>query len=158
MFRRVNVVAAGASLFVLAACSQGAPPSQTGAGVVPAAIGAGLPAGATPTTGCSGSHKVKVTPCPITLTKRTKSGIVVAVTGPGVVNSYLGELNGCFSDKLCYNVEREGSSYTKWRFTSGKYCGGASVTFEGVNASGKVVGKFFLKLSNRYCPRTVSTM
>jgi hypothetical protein len=158
MFRRVNVFAAVASLFVLAACSQGAPPAQTGSAVMPAAIGAGVSEGAKPGGGCTGSHQVKVTPCPITLTKRTKSGIVVTVSGPGVVNSYLRELNGCFSHKLCYNVDREGSSYTKWRFTSGKYCGGASVPFEGVNASGTVVGNFFLKLSNRYCPRTPSIM
>lgn len=158
MFQRVNVCSAVASFFVLAACSQGAPTPNTGSAVPPAAIGAGVPTGATPARRCNGTHQVKVTPCPVTLTKRTKSGILVTVTGPGVVNSYLGELNGCFSDRLCYNVEREGSSYTQWRFTSGKYCGGASVKFEGVNAGGRLVGNFFLKLSNRYCPRTPSMM
>jgi hypothetical protein len=93
-----------------------------------------------------------VTPCPIRLTKRTKSGIVVTVSGRHVVNSSLGRINACFSGKLCYNAERYGSSETQWLITSGQSCGGADVEFLGENASGHVVGYAFLKVANKYCP------
>ncbi len=151
MFRRRDVLAAVASLSILAACAQGQSISQTGSGIAPAMLGAGLPAIA-PDKGCHGTGGVKVTPCPIRLTRRTKQGILVTVSGPGVVNSYLDKLNGCFSGKLCYNIQREGSSQVQWRVTPGTACGGASIEFDGVNVSGGEVGHFFLRVSNRYCP------
>jgi hypothetical protein len=80
-------------------------------------------------------------------------GFVVTVNGPRVVNSYLGQLNACFGNKLCYNAEREGSSQVQWRITSGRDCGGADVEFLGVDANGHEVGYAFLKVNNRYCPR-----
>lgn len=152
MFRRIDVIAAVASLFVLAACASGQPGSPGSLGVAPPA-GAGVPAVITPDKDCGGTGHVKVEPCPVLLTRHTKAGIVVTVSGPGVVNSYLGRLNGCFSGKICYNAEREGSSQVQWRITSGRVCGGADVEFYGVNASGGKVGYFFLRVSNRYCPR-----
>ena len=105
-----------------------------------------------PAKNCGGTGGVQVTPCPIRLTRHTKPGIVVTVSGPGVVNSYLGALNGCFNGHLCYNAEREGSSETQWRITSGTSCGGADVEFIGVDAHGAKVGYFFLKVANKYCP------
>jgi hypothetical protein len=152
MFRRIDVIAAVASLFLLAACTAGQPVSLENPGVAPHTVRAGLPAGITPDKDCGGTGGVKVKPCPIRLTRHTKAGVVVTVSGPGVVNSYLGKLNGCFNGKLCYNAEREGSSQVRWRITSGRACGGADVEFDGVNASGGQVGYFFLRVSNRYCP------
>ncbi|MGC1381601.1 MAG: hypothetical protein WA814_11340 [Candidatus Baltobacteraceae bacterium] len=68
-----------------------------------------------------------------------------------MVNSYLGKINGCFNGYVCYNAEREGSSETQWRITSGQSCGAADVEFDGINASGGTVGYFFLKVANKYC-------
>jgi hypothetical protein len=94
---------------------------------------------------------VTVSPCPVRLTKHTKPGILLTVSGPGVVSSYLGRINGCFNGRTCYNAEREGSSETQWRITSGRSCGRADVEFDGVNASGGTVGYYFLKVANKYC-------
>jgi hypothetical protein len=144
MFSRVNVIAAVAGLSVLAACTSAQQVSQSDAG--------GLAPAISPARDCGGTAGVKVTPCPIRLTKHTKAGIVVTVSGPHVVNSYLTQLNGCFGDKFCYNAQREGSSSTQWRITSGKDCGGADVGFDGVDGQGAEVGHASLKVSNRYCP------
>lgn len=152
MFLRVSVVAALAGLSVLAACTAGQPNFQASSGVAPLARGAGLSAATMPDKGCGGTAGVKVTPCPIVLTRRTKPGIVVTVSGPGVVNSYLGQLNACFSGHNCYNAERVGNSQTRWRITSGRACGRADVEFLGVNASAQEVGYAFLMVTNRYCP------
>lgn len=151
MFRRVYLAAVVANLFILAACAQGQSISQVGSGAAPKLLGAGLPSIA-PDKGCRGTGGVRVMPCPVRLTRHTKQGVLLTVTGPGVVNSYLDELNGCFSGKLCYNIERDGSSQIQWRLTSGKACGGASIEFDGVGASGREVGHFFLRVSNSYCP------
>lgn len=146
MIRRVNGAAALAGLFLLAACAGGATHSAGGASAVP-------PADVRPAKDCGGTGDVQVTPCPIRLTKNNRDGIVVTVSGPGVVNSYLGRINGCFNGHLCYNAGREGSSETQWRITSGTSCGRADVEFDGVDAHGGKVGYFFLGLVNKYCPR-----
>lgn len=140
MSHKIAILAALA-VCALAACSSAQPVSQ------PA-----IPALLQPDKNCGSTHGVKVAPCPIRLTRHTKSGIIVTVSGPGVTSSYLGELNACFSGKLCYYAERVGSSETEWLFTSGKACGGADVELYGVNASGQKIGYAFLKLTNRYCP------
>jgi hypothetical protein len=85
------------------------------------------------------------------LTKHTRDGIVVTVSGPGVVSSHLGTIKGCFSGYTCYKTKREGGSETQWRITSGRYCGRADVEFDGVNASGEQVGYFFLGVRNKRC-------
>jgi hypothetical protein len=144
LFRQVFAVAVLASLPALAACTSGSSPAQSSSGLVPLAV--------TPDKGCGSAGHVKVKPCPIRLTSHTQSGIVVTVSGPGVVNSYLGQINSCYSGKLCYFVEREGSSQTQWRFTPGTVCGGAEVEFDGINARGRRVGYTFLQLNNTYCP------
>jgi hypothetical protein len=142
MFLRVNVMAAVASLSILAACNSAQQMSQPGGGLAPAV---------SPANGCRGSGGVKVTPCPVRLTRQTKAGIVVTVSGPNVVNSYLDQLNGCFSHKNCYNAEREGSSQTQWRITSGEVCGAANVEFDGVDVHGTEVGHAVLKVLNDFC-------
>jgi hypothetical protein len=149
MFGRFNIVATLASLSILSACSSSQPVSQAGPSVVPAARGAGA---AQPAKDCNGSHGVKVTPCPITLTRRNKAGVVVTVGGPGVVNSYLTKLNSCFNHKICYNAQREGSSQVQWRISPGLACGAADIEFVGIDAGSQEVGHAFLKSANKYCP------
>src|SRR5215469_14978672 len=91
-------------LSALVACSPGQQASQGGAAP-------GLMSGSAaliPDKDCGFVGGVKVLPCPIRLTRYTKTGIVVTVSGPAVVNSYLGRINSCFNGRLCYNAEREG--------------------------------------------------
>jgi hypothetical protein len=97
-------------------------------------------------------HGVKVAPCPIRLNRHTKSGVVVTVSGPRVVNSALGTIQSCYSGQICYNAERDGSSQTQWLITPGSVCGGAILEFNGESARGKQVGYAFLEISNKYCP------
>ena len=152
MVGRVSVVAAAAALFALSACTQGQQPSQAGS-AVPQAGGASHSSPVTPAKDCGGTGGVTVTPCPVRLTKHTKGGIVVTVSGPGVVSSHLGTIKGCFSGYTCYKVKREGGSETQWRITPGGYCGRADVEFDGVDASGEQVGYFFLGVRNKHCRR-----
>jgi hypothetical protein len=151
MISRCVTLAALAGLFTLAACTSEQPLSQGGLSGVPAPPQARVQSAIDPDKNCGSAHGVTVTPCPVRLTKHTKSGIVVTVSGPGVVNSYLGSLNDCFNAKLCYNAERVGSSQTQWLITSGRSCGGADVEFLGVDALGEQVGYAFLKVANKYC-------
>ena len=151
MFLRVTSLAGIASLSVLAACTMGEPVSQTGPTVAATGFGANLPAALTPGKGCGGTGGVKVTPCPLRLTSQTRH-VVVTVSGPGVVNSYLDGLNFCVKHQLCYLAERVGSSQTKWRISSGPACGNADIQFSGVNASAQEVGDAFLMVTNKYCP------
>jgi hypothetical protein len=152
MFQRLFVTAAVASLSVLGACTPGEQASQAGSAVVPQTRGAAPFGAVTPDKDCGGAGGVTVSPCPIRLTKHTKRGIVVTVSGPGVVSSDLGQITSCFSGKICYNAERRGNSQTEWRITSGQYCSAADVEFRGYNTSGALVGYFFLKVANKYCP------
>ncbi len=127
---------------MLGACTaSGVPAFQGGAAAVPAV---------SPDKDCGGVH-INVKPCPVHLTRHTKAGIVVTVSGPHVVGSYLGHIASCFNGKICYNAERVGSSQTEWLITSGPSCGRADVEFDATNAHGKQVGYFFLKVSNKYC-------
>lgn len=151
MLRRVGVLAIIAGIFVLTGCAFDPQTSQSNSVVVPSAKYLGVPS-VSPAKDCGGVHRVTVTPCPIRLTKRTKSGIVVTVSGPGVVNSVLGTIQSCFSGQNCYNAERYSSSKTQWLITSGAYCGGADLEFDGQNARGHRVGYFFLGIDNKYCP------
>jgi hypothetical protein len=152
MFRRFCAATMLASFSVLSACMSAAPVPQAGSAMVPQAPRAHLLGTVMPDKDCGGVHGVTVTPCPVRLTRHTKRGIVVTVSGPGVVNSYLGHITSCFSGQICYNAERKGTSQVKWRITSGAYCSAADVEFDGVNARGATVGYFFLKVTNKYCP------
>ncbi|HEY2474190.1 MAG TPA: hypothetical protein VGI19_05250 [Candidatus Cybelea sp.] len=141
MFQRILVAAA--SLSILAACAQAQSVPQTN--TAPASK-------VSPNKDCGGAYGVTVSPCPIRLTRHTKMGFVVTVSGPHVTNSYLGRLNACIGNKLCYNAEREGNSQVQWRITSGRDCGNAEVEFVGVNENDHEVGYAFLDLKNKYCP------
>lgn len=154
MFRSVKVAAALSSLCALAACAQmQQAPQGGGSAIVPFAVDTGTHAAMTPESGCQGVDGVTVTPCPITLTKETKPGIVVTVAGPGVVDSVTEKLPPCSNGKLCYNITRAVSSnLNKFRVRSRRTCGVADVKFFGLNSAHKKVGYAFLKLTNDYCP------
>ncbi len=152
MFQHIRTIALLAGLSVLAACGSGQPVYQTGSAIVPSAQGVSSPSSVRPDKGCGGVHHVTVTPCPIQLNRRTKSGIVVTVSGPGVVDSALGTIRSCYSGHNCYNAERNGSSQTQWLITPGALCGGAILEFRGKNTRGRRVGYAFLEISNKYCP------
>jgi hypothetical protein len=152
MFRQLRTLAVLGSLSLLAACASGQNFYPAGSAAAPSAQSAITPSSITPDKGCGGVRGVKVTPCPILLNAQTKSGIVVTVSGPGVVFSALGTIRSCYSGHNCYNAKRYGSSQTQWLITSGTYCGGAILEFNGRNARGNRVGYAFLEISNKYCP------
>jgi hypothetical protein len=151
MFRRVNRVALLANLLALVACTVGQPASQQGSAIAPPAPVAGFGTVITDKD-CQGVRGVTVAPCPIVLTKDTKSGIVVTVSGPGVVDSVVEKLRTCSNDKVCYNLNRAGSGLTQWRLTSGRACGVADIRFFGLDSAHNKVGYAFLKATNKYCP------
>jgi hypothetical protein len=152
MFRWVRTLAVLGGLSVLAACASGQPFYLTGSPGAPSAQRVNAPASITPDKGCGGVRGVKVAPCPIQLNRQTKSGIVVTVSGPGVVKSALGTIRSCYSGYICYYAKRYGGSQTQWLITSGEYCGGAILEFMGENARDKRVGYAFLEIANKYCP------
>ena len=84
MFRWVNAAATLAMLSLLVACSSSQQASQAGPSLVPAAAGTGFHHGMSPDKDCGGTGGVTVTPCPVHLTKHTRSGVVVTVGGPGL--------------------------------------------------------------------------
>jgi hypothetical protein len=144
-------MAALVSFCLIAACAPGQTAFQSGSGIAfPSAAGFRAVA-VTPATDCRGTGGVTVTPCPIELTKKTKAGIVVTVSGPGVVDSIVEKSNPCFNGKVCVN--RDGSGLTQWRITSDKSCGNADIKFLGLNSRHNRVGYALLKVANKYCPQ-----
>lgn len=149
MFRRVGLLPLVAALSILVGCTSGPPASR--AGDVPMQRGQ-QPSTIQPDKDCAGSHHVRVTPCPARLTKHTTQGVIVIVRGRRVADSEIGRINSCFNGQNCYNIARVGSSRTQWLITSGESCGVADVEFDAMNAHGRQVGLYFLKVSNKYCP------
>jgi len=142
MVRRVDILCVVAGLFLLGGCTS-VVPTQQGQQQLPEAI--------QPDKDCAGAGGVRVTPCPVRLTKHTKQGVVITVKGRHVADSAIGTINSCFSGHNCYNAERLGSSRTQWLITSGTACGGADVEFDATNSHGGKVGFYFLRVSNKYC-------
>lgn len=149
MFKRLGIVTLIGAVIAFAGCSTGSQ-TLTPNAASPSA-GRSWPS-VSPDKDCGSSGHVVVAPCPIKLTKRTKNGIIVTVSGPKVANSELGRLSGCFNGQNCYNAQRYGGSQTQWLITSGSSCSAADVEFDGYDARGHEVGYFFLGLKNRYCP------
>lgn len=150
MTRWTSVLTVIAAASILVSCSSAQQGSPLGTSVAPVGSGAMMPS-ITPLKDCGSSGGVTVKPCPVHLNMHTQS-VTVRVKGPGVVQSYLGKLNGCFNGQLCYNAERKGNSELKWVITPGSSCGSADVEFDGMDADGGQVGYFFLKVANHYCP------
>jgi hypothetical protein len=96
---------------------------------------------------CGGTHHVRVRPCPVNLTAKTKHGITVTVSGPGVSGSTQG-YNGCAYQGYCDVQQLNGTQYL---ITSGADCGNVLLEFSGNNASGQSVGIAFLTVRNEYC-------
>ncbi|HEX3671104.1 MAG TPA: hypothetical protein VHT92_05305 [Candidatus Cybelea sp.] len=78
--------------------------------------------------------------------------MIVTVRGRHVADSEIGRIASCFNGQNCYNITRVGSTRTAWLITSGESCGAADVEFDAMNAHGRQVGLYFLKVSNKYCP------
>lgn len=151
MFRKVVLLPLFAALSICAGCTSGQPSSQAGpASVVPTQRGERPEI--QPDKDCGGTGHVRVTPCPVRLTKHTTQGVIVTVRGRRVADSEIGRINSCFNGQNCYNLARVGSSRTQWLITSGESCGAADVEIDAMNAHGRQVGLFFLKVSNKYCP------
>jgi hypothetical protein len=150
MLKRFGVVTVIGAVMVFAGCSSASQPFSPNA-TSPSA-GRSVLASVSPDKDCGSSGHVFVAPCPIKLTKHTKDGIVVTVSGPKVVSSDLGSIKSCFNAQNCYNAQRYGSSQTQWLITSGSSCSGADVEFDGFNAHGQRTGYFFLGVKNKYCP------
>jgi hypothetical protein len=151
MFRPVKGVAALASLLALVACTVGQQASQQGSAIAPPAPDASFGTAITDKD-CQGVGGVTVVPCPIALTEDTKSGIVVTVSGSGVVDSVVEKLSACSNGKVCYKLNRADSSLTQWRVASGRACGVADIKFFGLDSAHNRVGYAFLKVANKYCP------
>jgi hypothetical protein len=149
MIKRFSVVTLIGAFVVFAGCSTS---SQTpNLNAMSPSAGRDL-SSVSPDKDCGSAGYVVVAPCPIKLTKHTKHGIVVTVSGPKVAGSDLGSIKSCFNAQNCYNAERYGSSQMQWLITSGSSCSAADVEFDGYNARGHKVGYFFLGLKNKYCP------
>ncbi|MGA8325475.1 MAG: hypothetical protein WB757_05270 [Candidatus Cybelea sp.] len=150
MFKRLGAGTLIGAVIVLAGCSSSSQPFNPNA-TSPSAGRSSLPT-VSPDKDCGSAGHVVVTPCPVKLTKHTKHGIIVTVSGPKVVSSDLGSIKSCFNAQNCYNAQRYGSSQTQWLITSGSSCSGADVEFDGFNAHGQRTGYFFLEVKNKYCP------
>lgn len=149
MFKRLGIATVIGAVLVFAGCSNG---SQTlNPNATSPSAERSMPS-VSPDKDCGSSGHVFVAPCPIRLTKHTKNGIVVTVSGPKVVNSQLGRISGCFNGQNCYNAERYGNGATQWLITSGSSCSAADVEFDGYSAHGHEVGYFFLGVKNKLCP------
>lgn len=106
---------------------------------------------------CGGNHGVRVTPCPVKLTRATRdTGVTVTVSGPGVTN-WSAFVAGCASSSnqaIC-SVAQLGQ--TTWRISSNANCGTAEAEFDGGSYNGTgihAVGAGFLKIVNKYCPQS----
>jgi hypothetical protein len=149
MLQRLKLLALAGGLGALAACSSGETISP-GSAPAPSSARSAASISVSPDKACGGVRGVSVTPCPLRLTKHSKSGVVVTVGGPGVVHSSLGRINSCYSGYECFNAARNGDG-THWLITSGTYCGGGILEFLGKNSRHHVVGYAFLEIRNKYC-------
>jgi hypothetical protein len=92
---------------------------------------------------CSGTHGVKVKPCPVIL-KKTKYVAVVA-SGPGIYEESWGPKPCqpfCKFSKVKLN---------EIRVYPDKKCGTASVVIYGYNGADQLVGKAFFNVTNDEC-------
>jgi hypothetical protein len=130
-----------AVLPLLAACSSGALPSgQRTATFVPQVRAAAY---------CQGSSKIRVHPCPVTL--KNVRGVVVTVSGPHV--KFVKPGAGC-SDVCSFRKVID----TKWRVLPGLFCGSIEAQFTALNPAKRRIGVAYLRVTNRYCEATPSTI
>lgn len=138
---------AAALLFALVACRG---PLSAGSYAPPAAP-AGLSATPQSAPDCAGSGKVRVRPCPVTLTKKHPE-VDVFVSGPNVVDSaeQTNKKNHGFCGHVC-SVGRDFSDYLEWTISAGTKCGHVVQGFIGYDQGGSTVGIGKLKIVNKDC-------
>ncbi len=152
MVPRFDVLAVVAVICLLAGCNSGPSASHAGFSAVPPTQQEQMPSTIRPDKGCGGTGGVRVTPCPVRLTKHTEDGIIVTVKGRHVADSEIGHIYSCYNGHTCYVADRVVGSGTEWKILSGPSCGGAIVEFDAMNAHASEIGEFFLKVNNKYCP------
>lgn len=97
---------------------------------------------------CRGSGRVKVQPCPVTLTTKHQMR-VVTVSGPNVTDSAVIE-TACEKKHIC-TVGQISSKPVDWYVYSATKCGSADIYFYGYNQSGGTVGIGHLEVINKDC-------
>lgn len=129
------------AVIVLAACSAGTPSTEP-AGQVLFSV-------TTPNADdCGGTGRVRVRPCPATLTKQ-KSTIEVTVSGPKVDQAAVVD-TACMKKLIC-TVGQVSSGSLSWWIYNGEKCGSGAIDFYGYDASGQTVGIGKLEIINKDC-------
>lgn len=101
---------------------------------------------------CGGSGRVKVRPCPVTLTKKHPT-VEVMVAGPGVVDS--AEKTNSKNRSGCGHICEVGQSFSSpldYDVSAGSKCGSVAIYFYGYDGGGNTVGVGRLKVVNKACP------
>jgi len=92
---------------------------------------------------CTGTHGVRVHPCPVVL-KKTKF-VAVSATGPGVYESSWGP-------KSCQPICKFSKvKINEFKIYPDRKCGTASVVIYGYSASDRLIGKAFFNVTNDEC-------
>jgi|HubBroStandDraft_4_1064222.scaffolds.fasta_scaffold00001_369 hypothetical protein len=137
-------VALAFSTVLLVACGASAQPGNSVANVVPsAALPMSPTAEAKGHPDCSGTHGVKVHPCPVVL-KKTKY-VAVSASGPGIYEESWGPKPCqpfCKFSKVKLN---------EIRVYPDRKCGTASVVIYGYNGADQLVGKAYFNVTNDEC-------
>jgi hypothetical protein len=98
--------------------------------------------------GCGGTGRVKVRPCPVTITK-THSMPIVFVSGPNVTDSAFVE-TACEKKDIC-SLGQFTSNPLEWYVYPLTKCGSADIYAYGYNAGGGTVGIGYLRVINKDC-------
>ena len=138
---RFTVAFALASLLV--ACGASGQSGNPNGGIVPPAVSIGPIREAKGHPDCSGTHGVKVHPCPVIL-KKTKY-VAVSASGPGVYEESWGP-------KPCQPFCKFSKvKVDEIRIYPDHKCGTASVVIYGYNAVDQLVGKAYFNVTNDEC-------
>ena len=140
MLRFMVIFALGTSLLV--GCGSSAQ-SGNSPGMMPSAVSLGTIQEANGHPDCSGTHGVKVHPCPVVL--KTTKYVAVSASGPGVYEESWGPKPCqpfCKFSKVKVN---------EIRIYPDRKCGTASVVIYGYNAVDQLVGKAYFNVTNDKC-------
>lgn len=145
-FRSMGLVTIGAFVGVIVAACGGQQVTQSGV----LSPKQGSFARAIPNADdCGGTGRVRVKPCPVTLTNK-KSQVVVVVSGPKVDDSAVVD-TACMKKKIC-GVGQYTSVPVKWWVSGGPKCGSGVIRFYGYDdATGGTVGIANLKVISKVC-------
>lgn len=143
--RSVGALAVAVMAGALTGCdaSQQSTPNLSATSRSQRAVSPDLPA-------CYGSN-ITVKPCPVKLTKHSKHGIAVTVSGPGVTTSGASSGTCKPNSDACFFIDST-SSFTTWTILPNvDACGKGYATFQGFAGSTEV-GEYSVKVINKYCP------